>query len=223
MKIYDGKLLADYVAENELFDPLGAPGGEAREEAAVQAKELYTKWLESGSTFRFEYQFQGRDGEEIDVASSRTDVFPVRGLVAVCVFITGLYGAVVMCGDEERGLFLPPFIRIQDTLPCGFHGGSCRHGQHIRLLALWAGGVMTSFPREAAAMAGYCCVVIASAWILRLVCRRPQVLCCIIPFLVIGSLVVLSCFCGCREVLSGTGPGGEAVSSLVLSADVQVI
>ena len=59
MKIYDGKLLADYVAENELFDHLGAPGGEAREEAAVQAKELYTKWLESGSTFRFEYQFQG--------------------------------------------------------------------------------------------------------------------------------------------------------------------
>lgn len=41
MKIYDGKLLADYVAENELFAPLGAPGGEAREEAAVQVRELY--------------------------------------------------------------------------------------------------------------------------------------------------------------------------------------
>ena len=62
------------------------------------------------------------------------------------------------------------------------------------LLALWAGGVMTSLPGEAAVMAGYCCVVIGSVWILRLVCRRPQVLCCIIPFLVIGSLVFCPVF-----------------------------
>ena len=34
-------------------------------------------------------------------------VFPVRGIVAVYVFVTSLYGAVVLCGDEERGLFLP--------------------------------------------------------------------------------------------------------------------
>lgn len=87
------------------------------------------------------------------------------------------------------------------------------------LLAQWAGD--DDILQEAAYMAGYCCVVIASAWILRLVCRRPQVLCCIIPFLVIKALCS-SCFCGCREVSFGTGPGGQAVSSLVLSADVQV-
>ena len=29
MKIYNGELLADYVAENELFDPLGTAGGES--------------------------------------------------------------------------------------------------------------------------------------------------------------------------------------------------
>ncbi len=116
MKIYDGKLLADYVAENELFAPLGAPGGEAREEAAVQARELYEKWLGNGSTFRFQYQFQGREGENMDFDGGQTDVFPVRGLVAVYVFITGLYGAVVMCGDEERGLFLP--LSYGYRIPC---------------------------------------------------------------------------------------------------------
>ena len=116
MKIYDGKLLADYVAENELFAPLGAPGGEAREEAAVQVRELYEKWLGNGSTFRFQYQFQGREGENMDFDGGQTDVFPVRGLVAVYVFITGLYGAVVMCGDEERGLFLP--LSYGYRIPC---------------------------------------------------------------------------------------------------------
>ena len=74
MEIYDGELLADYVAENELFDPLGTAGGEAREKAAAQARELYAKWLESGSTFRFQYQFQGRDGED------REDVYKRQGM-----------------------------------------------------------------------------------------------------------------------------------------------
>ena len=78
MKIYNGELLADYVAENELFDPLGNGRRRSREKAAAQAKKLYAKWLESGSTFRFQYQFQGRDGEDRDVAGSQTDVFPVR-------------------------------------------------------------------------------------------------------------------------------------------------
>ena len=194
---------------------------------AVQAKELYTKWLESGSTFRFEYQFQGRDGEEIDVASSRTDVFPVRGLVAVYVFITGLYGAVVMCGDEERGLFLP--LSYGYRIPCrvASMAAPAIMVSISGLLALWAGGVMTSFPREAAAMAGYCCVVIASAWILRLgpAAHQAQAPGSLLHHTLPGyrKPCVLSCFCGCREVLSGTGPGGEAVSSLVLSADVQVI
>ena len=194
MKIYNGELLADYVAENELFDPLGTAGGEAREKAAAQARELYAKWLESGSTFRFQYQFQGRDGEDRDVAGSQPDVFPVRGLVAVYVFVTGLYGAVVMCGDEERGLFLP--LSYGYRIPCrvASMAAPAVMAGVSGLLALWAGGVMTSLPGEAAVMAGYCCVVIGSAWILRLVCRRPQVLCCIIPFLVIGSLVFCPVF-----------------------------
>ncbi len=47
----------------------------------------------------------------------RLSVFPVRGLMAVYVFTTGLYGAVTLCGDERRGLFLPLPGRI---------GGACR-------------------------------------------------------------------------------------------------
>ena len=209
MKIYDGKLLADYVAENELFAPLGAPGGEAREEAAVQVRELYEKWLGNGSTFRFQYQFQGREGENMDFDGGQTDVFPVRGLVAVYVFITGLYGAVVMCGDEERGLFLP--LSYGYRIPCrvASMAAPAVMVSISGLLALWAGGVMTSFPREAAAMAGYCCVVIASAWILRLVCRRPQVLCCIIPFLLIGSLVFCPVFVDAGRFFPGLDQVGR--------------
>ena len=187
MKIYNGELLADYVAENELFDPLGTAGGEAREKAAAQ----------------------GRDGEDRDVAGSQTDVFPVRGLVAVYVFVTGLYGAVVMCGDEERGLFLP--LSYGYRIPCrvASMAAPAVMAGVSGLLALWAGGVMTSLPGEAAVMAGYCCVVIGSAWILRLVCRRPQVLCCIIPFLVIGSLVFCPVFVDAGRLFPGLDQVGR--------------
>ena len=61
-----------------------------------RARELYEKWLGNGSTFRFQYQFQGQEGENMDFDGGQTDVFPVRGLVAVYVFITGLYGACLL-------------------------------------------------------------------------------------------------------------------------------
>lgn len=209
MKIYDGELLSDYVAENELFGPLGTAGGKAREEAAAQAEELYGKWLNNGSTFRFQYQFQDQEGGSRDLDGTQADVFPVRGLVAVYVFITGLYGAVVMCSDEERGLFLP--LSYGYRVPCrvASMAAPAVMVSISGLLALWAGGVMTSLPREAAVMAGYCGVVIASAWILRLVCRRPQVLCCIIPFLVIGSLVFCPVFVDAGRFFPGLDQVGR--------------
>ena len=209
MKIYDGELLAVYVAENELSGPVGAAGSEAREAAAAQAGELYTKWLDNGSTFRFQYQFQGQEGEAAAFGDSRTDVFPVRGLVAVYVFITGLYGAVVMCSDEERGLFLP--LSYGYRIPCRLASMAAPAVMVSvsGLLALKAGGVMTSLPGETLAMAGYCCAVIASAWVLRLVCRRPQVLCCIIPFLVIGSLVFCPVFVDAGRFFPGLDQVGR--------------
>lgn len=195
MEIYDRELLMDYVAGESLFDVLGAPGSADREQAAEQSGALYDKWLDNGSTFRFEYSFQGGEDSPPGASDSPQEtVFPVRGIVAVYVFITALYGAVVLCGDEERGLFLPLSYGYRRACRLASMAAPAVMASLSGLLALWVSGGLEGPSGEIGAMIIYCAGVTAVSWLLKAVCRRPQVLCCIIPFFVIGSLLFCPVF-----------------------------
>lgn len=195
MELYDRELLTAYVARESLFDPLGIPGSSGREQASGQAGELYDKWLGNGSTFRFEYSFLGQEqaAGQGDDAQPET-VFPVRGIVAVFVFITGLYGAVILCSDEEKGLFLPLSYGYRTPCRIASMAAPVFMAAISGVLAMWAGRSLTGAGKEILAMTAYCLAVTAVSWILKLVCRRPQVLCCMIPFFVIGSLLFCPVF-----------------------------
>lgn len=195
MEIYDRELLVDYVGTSALFEPLGTPGSVDREQAAAQAGEFYDSRLTNGSTFRFEYNFLGRDGQGLQPANDNSgSVFPSRGLVAVYIYITGLYGAVVLCGDEKRGLFLP--LSYGYRLPCRLASiaAPVAMASISGLLALWAGGGLGAPLKEIGAIAAYCAGVTAISWLLKVICPRPQVLCCVIPFFIIGSLLFCPVF-----------------------------
>lgn len=195
MEIYDRDLLTAYVAEESLFDSLGAPGSRDREQSALEAGALYDKWLDNGSTFRFEYSFQGQEGAaDLPGTQTQETVFPVRGMVAVYVFVTGLYGAVVLCGDEERGLFLPLSYGYRTPCRLASMAAPVAMAAVSGLLALWASRSLVGPVKEIVAMAVYCMAVTAVSWLLKVICRRPQVLCCIIPFFVIGSLLFCPVF-----------------------------
>lgn len=121
-------------------------------------------------------------------------MFPVRGMVAVYVFVTGLYGAVVLCGDEERGLFLPLSYGYRTPCRLASMAAPVAMAAVSGLLALWASRSLVGPVKEIVAMAVYCMAVTAVSWLLKVICRRPQVLCCIIPFFVIGSLLFCPVF-----------------------------
>lgn len=194
MEIYDRELLTGYVAKESLFDSLGAPGSQAREESAMEAGALYDKWLGNRSTFRFEYSFQGQDGAAALAGTEPQEtVFPVRGIVAVYVFVTSLYGAVVLCGDEERGLFLPLSYGYRTPCRIASMAAPVAMAAISGLMALWASKSLTDPVKEIVAMAGYCMAVTAVSWLLKVICRRPQVLCCVIPFL--SSAAFCSALC----------------------------
>lgn len=200
MEIYDRELLVDYVSGDSLFDALESAD---REQAAGQAGQLYDKWLGNGSTFRFEYSFQDGEGSPASASDSPQEtVFPVRGIVAVYVFITALYGAVVLCGDEERGLFLPLSYGYRRACRLASMGAPAVMASLSGLLALWVSGSLERPAREIGAMIAYCAAVTAVSWLLKLICRRPQVLCCIIPFFVIGSLLFCPVFIDAGRYLS---------------------
>ena len=194
MKLYDRKLLEDYVAKEEMFASLGNVGSEARGEAAAQAGSLYDKWLGNGSTFRFEYSFLGQEEAQKGGKEAEAEVFPVRGLVAVYVFVAGLYGAVVACQDSERGLFLPLAYGVRTPCKIASIAAPVAMTGAAGPLALWTGRTLGPLPGELAAMCLYCGFVSVVSWLLCLVCRKSQILCCTIPFFIIGSLVLCPVF-----------------------------
>ena len=120
--IQNKDILEDYVEQGAAFDALGAAGSPERKKASGQAGDLYKERMEDGSTFRFEYVYTyspeqaGNGSGETGTAAPSPGLFPVRGLTAVFLFITGLYSAVTAAEDSRRGLFTPLPVRLR--LPC---------------------------------------------------------------------------------------------------------
>lgn len=190
MELYNKDLLEDYVAKGELFDAIGETGSPKRDAATKKAGELYDTWLGSGATFRFEYASLDTQGNTaVYAGTAATTVFPVRGLVAICLFIIGLYGTVITGMDAENGLFLPLPYRFRAPCRIACIAGPACMAAVSGLAAIWLGGSSQSFLKELGAMAAYLILVVAFSCLLGAICRRPQVLCCLIPFFIIGSLV----------------------------------
>lgn len=190
MELYDKDLLEDYVRSGEVFADAGEPGSPIREEAAEKAGGLYEKWLESGATFHFEYADVDRQGNIEDSASPAAQtVFPIRGLVAVCLFVIGLYGAVTTGFDERSGLFLPLPYRFRGPCRIACIAGPVCMAAVSGLLAIWLGGSGQGVGRELAAMVWYVVLIIVFSGLMGAVFKNPQVICCLIPFFMIGSLV----------------------------------
>ena len=190
MELYDRDLFIDYVQSGELFGTVGETNSPERETAALEAGELYDKWLESGATFHFEYAGINPQGDVEDAATpALPNVFPVRGLVAVCLFMIGLYGTVTTGTDERNGLFLPLPYRFRGPCRIACIAGPVCMAAVSGLLAIWMGGSGQGMIKEMAAMGGYIVLIVAFSGLLGSICKKPQVLCCLIPFFMIGSLI----------------------------------
>lgn len=190
MELYDKDLLQGYVADGNVFENIGEIGSPVRTEAVEKAGELYETWMGSGKTFHFEYASPDtREDGTATAPSAAQTLFPVRGLVAVCLFIIGLYGAVTAGIDEQKGLFLPLPYRFRIPCRTACIAGPVCMAAVSGLLAIWVGGSGQGIWKELTAMGGYIILVVAFSVLLGAVCKKPQVLCCLIPFFIIGSLV----------------------------------
>lgn len=179
-QLYDRTLFLDYVERGAAFEGLAL--------SAEEAEETYERWRENGSTFRFEYVYEEGGAGETG-SSSAPPVIRIRGLMAVLVFVSGLYGAVLLGEDEQRGLFLP--LNPQERRLCAL---SCLAAPVVLsllsgLLALAAGGELAGSAAETGRLLAYGMAVVLFSWLMKNITRTPRTLCCVIPFLVVGSLV----------------------------------
>lgn len=189
MELYGKDVFVDYIMEQQEIGEAAAALGVDHGRLKEQTGSLYDKWTENGSTFHFEYQSLGDEEQGVFLEEQAVTVFPVRGIVAVYLFVVGLYSAVMMGMDEKKGLFLPlPYWE--------------RRGGKLAVLAapvflaalsglgaLASGGCLEGLGKEVGMMGIYLIAVCVVAYVVKLICRKPQVVCCLIPLFLVGSLV----------------------------------
>lgn len=82
-------------------------GGKIREEIKERADELFEEYLYNGSTFQFIYENYGQTpAEEITEAREKSGIIPVRGIMALMIYICGLCGTLEALEDEAAGRIL---------------------------------------------------------------------------------------------------------------------
>lgn len=178
-RLYDRQILVDHMQDEATGD-------------------LYDTWYANGNIFHFEYVY----GDiQIDADHVRTksanNIFPVKGINAVIIFIMSLYSACILKEDEKKGLF--------STLHSG-EKQSCQIVMFLALpvlsfisgiLALFFAGILKSGISgifQIAELILYTTAAGVYAWILKLLVRSSSILLCLIPFFLMGSLIFTPVF-----------------------------
>lgn len=182
-RLYDREIFVQYMEKQGL-----AHGG-----ADVGA--FYDKWLDNNATFHFEYHYLDQNPDVRQTQEQKTTtLFPIRGIVAIMLFLTGIYSAAVLGLDEEKGLFLSLVsgeryvCRLAAVMaPVALASFSC-------LIALWFGGCIIGWGKEILWMSLYALAVSVYGLLLKSVLRSPRVIGCTIPFLLVASLTFCPVF-----------------------------
>lgn len=183
MEVYGRDLLEGYMTSSELF--AGVDG------AWQETEALYDKYYQNGSTFSFRYETM--DQKPMDQKSVKA-AFPTRGIAAVYIFVIGLFSAVTLCADEKNGLFIPVAYPVRSWCKLASMLAPVALASVSALCGLWLSGAVRDAWYELGVLAAYGMSVAAFGYLLKCVIKNPVMLCSMIPFFILGSLVLCPVF-----------------------------
>lgn len=193
-----GDILTEYVNESDLSF--------SRKDNITDAKltGLYEKYLNGGQVFSLEYQYldsyadtdthpSGIHADDTAEASSANAVtMPVRGLIAVFLFISGLSGGIIWLQDKEKKLPVSAISTI--LIPLLFMGiSSC--------ITLALTGEAGHWVAEFFTLGIYMLLIYIFVRVLLIFIKRPVILSASIPVLTLGSLIFCPIFINLAALL----------------------
>lgn len=202
--VYSEKNYVNYIEHAEVFAE--AEGTNAREEIVSFARAAYETHLLDGSTFAFQYQGNPNekkqendengygDLEETSTLSSAS-AFRLRGVLAVCIFLSGLSGLLTDWKDREEKRFLrfaPPIVTtmVNIWVPTIYTSAAA-------LFSLWLTGyfaasgpeanpaeiLLTGLGKEMICLIFYQFLIVLYCSIIRMILRKQEAIAAAIPLL----------------------------------------
>lgn len=97
-RVFALEVAVDYVNSANIFDDF-------RDEAVSAVKANYSVYGGSEDTFHVEFEELDESGQAVQMQEAKT-VFPIRGVLAILVFVAGLYGGVWWKEEKRKGVFM---------------------------------------------------------------------------------------------------------------------
>lgn len=198
--IYSEKNYRDYIAQSEAFAEAGEAA--AREDIVSFAEAAYETHLLDGSTFAFQYLgnsggIRGTGQEGVSTVS-----FRLRGILAVCIFLSGLCGLLTDWKDraEKRFVrFVPPTLTtmVNIWIPTIYTSAAALFSllltkQTAFFTAGYSGGKMgllADIGKETGAFLFYQFLIVIYCSIIRVVLKKQETIAAAIPLLTLASIV----------------------------------
>lgn len=192
MEEYGRTLLEDYAGSQEAFSFAD------KDAVWAELEGLFDRYLTNRSTFSFAYDtIDGGNVEEAQAVAG----FPVRGVAAVMVFVAGIFGAVLLLEDEKKGLYIPVPYEQKLWCKCASILALVCMAACSGLVSLAVTGSLEHVGYEIMCMAVYAAAVTVFSYLLKGIVRNEAVICCLIPFFIIGSLILCPVFLDVGEWL----------------------
>lgn len=186
--------------------------GQISEDIVDFAREAYESHLVDGSTFGFRYknddQYSQYNSDTNDTYD--TSVFPIKGVFAVIIFISGMCGMLEYDTDKSEKRFLrmasnrltyivnvwiPTVFVSAAVLICLWISDGVRIGggqlSMDAMLSVWNAGMWIS---QIGKLIVYQLIVVLYCCILGIILRRQETIAAAIPILSLGSLVCAPVF-----------------------------
>ncbi|MDE7340013.1 MAG: hypothetical protein K2N80_05550 [Lachnospiraceae bacterium] len=199
--IYSEENYRNYIAQSESFAAAEEAAG--REDIVSFAEAAYEAHLLDGSTFAFQYLGNSGGGtlETGTVAASPVS-FRLRGILAVCIFLSGLCGLLTDWKDREEKRFVrfvPPVLTtmVNVWVPTIYTSVVALFSliltkQTAFSAAGYSGKAAELFAvigKEAGALLFYQFLIVLYCSIIRVVLKKQETIAAAIPFLTLLSVV----------------------------------
>ncbi len=179
----------EYIRGNEKFDLV-------EEEAVLQVNGAYDIYVDGNGTFKIEFESLGVDGDfaNTETIEGNTMTFPLRGVMAVLIFMGGLLGAVNWLSDSEKGVFKTlgyDFVNLSrlfyGMIPAGLLGVST-------VLSLILCGQSVGLGREILVMFFYVVAVALFGALCTYIVKKSVVMVSVMPVVIMAALLVCPVF-----------------------------
>lgn len=185
-KTYGSEIATSYVKNNSLFN-------DNEESAVLFTKERYEFYNTNDTTFSLTYEYLDRSSNVLE-PESNTSIMPIRGILAVLLFVAGLFASVSWLEEKESGSLAALanyFYKTSKylTLLAALIPLSVSFLLTLKITNTWNG-----FGKELIALILYFILIMIFCGILSTIIKNSFVLGSLIPVFSIGSLIFCPIF-----------------------------